>query len=57
MAVEIIMINLQESVGPGRDLDLLSNTYLQPDTLPTVLRSPVHLIGDFTYNVISTKAI
>ena len=37
------MINLHESIGPGRDptLDLQPDTYLQSDMLPTALRGPV----------------
>ena len=42
------MINLHESMGlvgggggsNSRPLDLQSDTYLQPDTLPTALRGP-----------------
>ena len=36
------MINLHESMGPGWDpLNLQSDLYLLPDTLPAVLRCPV----------------
>ena len=42
------MINLHESMGPGRDLthevrplDLQSDSHLLPDTLPNALHSPV----------------
>ena len=43
------MINLHESMGPGRDrthgpLDLQSDSHLLPDTLRTALRGPVSAI-------------
>ena len=48
MAIETISWLIFKKVW-DKDIDLQSNTYLQQDMSPTVLRGPVHFKGDFTY--------